>query len=145
MESQTGTYVLVLKNGVERTIQIGRRGNVLLAAGYYLYVGSAFGPGGVRARVSRHYRCKKKHHWHIDYITEVMDIDVTWYNHGPERLEHDWARALAEMHNTAVVKAIGNSDCHCESHFFYCADRPDCAFFYAAMGDEIELWQPQAS
>jgi len=41
-----------------------------LLPGYYIYIGSAFGPGGVRARMLRHLRADKPKHWHIDYLRE---------------------------------------------------------------------------
>ncbi len=38
--------------------------------GWYFYVGSARGSGGIRARVRRHFRHKKTAHWHIDRLTK---------------------------------------------------------------------------
>ncbi|MCK9541293.1 MAG: DUF123 domain-containing protein [Novosphingobium sp.] len=38
-------------------------------AGWYVYAGSARGPGGIRARLRRHFRRDKKRHWHIDDLT----------------------------------------------------------------------------
>src|ERR1017187_2023294 len=45
-----GTYVLVLRCSSNRTIRVGCLGSIRLRPGYYLYVGSGFGPGGLRAR-----------------------------------------------------------------------------------------------
>jgi Uri superfamily endonuclease len=63
-----GTYALILRSHSKATTQVGRWGRINLETGYYIYIGSAFGPGGVRARVSRHFRKEKRKHWHIDYL-----------------------------------------------------------------------------
>ncbi|MFQ5579314.1 MAG: DUF123 domain-containing protein [Nitrospiria bacterium] len=54
MKSEPGTYALILQSRSEARGQVGRLGQINLKPGYYIYVGSAFGPGGVQARVSRH-------------------------------------------------------------------------------------------
>ena len=51
-----------------------RFGKLTLAAGQYAYVGSAHGPGGLRARVGRHLRAEKPLHWHIDYLTAALPV-----------------------------------------------------------------------
>ena len=48
-----GTYVLVLRSDKNQTVQVGRWGLLNIHPGYYLYVGSAFGAGGVRAQAMR--------------------------------------------------------------------------------------------
>ena len=62
METAPGSYVLVLH--ISRVAQLGAHGS---KAGFYCYADSARGPGGLRARLSRHLRQHKKPHWHIDY------------------------------------------------------------------------------
>lgn len=42
-----------------------------MPAGWYVYAGSAQGPGGLRARVGRHLRKGKKPRWHIERLTET--------------------------------------------------------------------------
>ena len=37
--------------------------------GHYLYAGSAYGPGGIRARAARHLRRDKSRRWHVDWLT----------------------------------------------------------------------------
>ncbi|NIP37734.1 MAG: GIY-YIG nuclease family protein, partial [Candidatus Dadabacteria bacterium] len=70
MNSESGTYTLIYRNRSKTRVQVGRLGKIYIQPGYYIYVGSAFGPGGVRARVSRHFRKTKRSHWHIDYLRE---------------------------------------------------------------------------
>lgn len=45
----------------------------MLKPGWYVYSGSANGPGGIRARVGRHMRRAKRQHWHIDGLTGFAD------------------------------------------------------------------------
>ena len=62
-----GSYVLVLQNDTDFSKQIGSLGDIFFRKGYYVYIGSAM--NGLDARIMRHYRSKKKVHWHLDYIT----------------------------------------------------------------------------
>lgn len=55
-EAEPGTYALLLKLDKQERITVGKLGTFDLPAGYYLYVGSALGPGGLRARLTRHRR-----------------------------------------------------------------------------------------
>jgi hypothetical protein len=66
-----GTYVLVLQLYQLIKIEIGRLGLISFEPGYYLYTGSALGPGGLSGRISQHLRQKtqKRSHWHIDALT----------------------------------------------------------------------------
>lgn len=124
-----GTYILVLKSHSSNSIQIGRRGALETRPGYYLYVGSAFGPGGVRSRVARHCRKVKSKHWHIDYLREYVTPIAIWYSHAQIHLEHDWATALLRMKTTVPVTGFGCTDCKCKSHLFYTASNPELEVF----------------
>ncbi|MFW6137618.1 MAG: GIY-YIG nuclease family protein [Spirochaetota bacterium] len=74
---EQGSYVMILKNTADRTIQVGKLGMVHFRKGYYVYVGS--GMGSLHKRVARHYRACKKMHWHIDYLTPMyMKIEKTY-------------------------------------------------------------------
>lgn len=78
MKPEPGTYALILLSDSNARVQIGRWGEIELVPGYYLYVGSAFGPGGVRARVSRHCRADKPKHWHISFMHTTGNRVVAW-------------------------------------------------------------------
>ena len=54
MNAQPGSYALILQADRRRTVRIGRLGQLAVEPGCYVYVGSALGPGGVRARVGHH-------------------------------------------------------------------------------------------
>jgi Uri superfamily endonuclease len=50
MHSQTGTYALIFSAFHKRQPEIGKLGTLELKPGFYIYVGSAFGSGGLKAR-----------------------------------------------------------------------------------------------
>ena len=52
--------MLVLQSMHEQSILVGRLGTLDVHPGTYVYVGSAFGPGGLRARTNRHASANKK-------------------------------------------------------------------------------------
>ncbi len=51
-----------------KRLEIGRLGSFNIIPGFYAYVGSAFGPGGLRARIRHHLESVAQPHWHIDYL-----------------------------------------------------------------------------
>ena len=130
-----GTYALVMTLAEETCLQVGRLGAFTLPEGWYAYVGSALGPGGLRARLSRHTRAEKKLHWHIDYLLGQARLREVWYVEGPERRECAWARLLEDLPGTEVpVPGFGASDCRCRSHLFVVASRPSFAAFLRRAG-----------
>lgn len=114
-----GTYLLLMRLDVALTRSIGRLGTVTLAPGLYAYIGSAHGPGGLRARVGRHLRADKTPHWHIDALTAVATIQAVWIAAAPDRRECLWARTVARVPGVSVpVPGFGSSDCACATHLF---------------------------
>ena len=63
-----GSYLLLIRLAESLPLK-GRFAGQVLPAGHYVYAGSARGPGGLRARVSRHLRKRKKVRWHVDQLT----------------------------------------------------------------------------
>jgi len=120
-----GTYALILRCDAPDRRQVGALGSIEIRPGYYIYVGSALGPGGIRARVSRHLRKAGKLHWHIDYLRPNMPVVEIWFAEAALNLEHAWAEGLRQWDLTGIPAAgFGASDCRCESHLFYCDARP---------------------
>lgn len=141
MNSNPGTYALVLKSNTTTTIQIGRWGYLKINPGYYIYIGSAFGPGGVSSRVSRHCRLSKSKHWHIDYLREFTKPLFAFYSDEPVRLEHEWANALNNVKGISSISGFGCSDCHCESHLFFTAKKPELSEFVQVVGSDVKTWK----
>lgn len=119
LRNATGTYALVLACHQRQTVQIGRWGALATAPGHYIYVGSAFGPGGVGARLSRHFRLEKRLRWHIDYLRAVLRPVSAWISYAPERLEHLWAERLERAAGFTPIPGFGSSDCRCTAHLFH--------------------------
>lgn len=140
MESEPGTYTLIFRSRSKARVKIGRWRQIDLEPGYYLYVGSAFGPGGVKARVSRHCRSTKPKHWHIDYLRDFLHPVGAWYSHDMNRLEHQWAQVLSGMSGMFPIRGFGCSDCKCFSHLFQTSTAPDLALFSSIAGAKVESW-----
>jgi Uri superfamily endonuclease len=103
-----GTYLLILR--LDRDVvglPVGKLGALDFPAGYYLYIGSAFGPGGLPARLAYHAKRRKtRPHWHIDYLREHGELEEAWIIACPVRLEHAWVNALSAASDVQPV-AVG--------------------------------------
>ena len=118
--SKIGTYIVVLKSGCVRTIRIGRLGQLKINKGYYAYVGSAMGPGGVVSRLKHHSKISKKPHWHLDYLRAETEFYEAYALYSPERKECEWATFLSKIEAVnEPMKGFGSSDCRCYTHLFY--------------------------
>ena len=120
-----GTYALILRATDGRRLQVGCLGVLHVHPGYYVYVGSAFGPGGVRARIAHHQRVASRPHWHIDYLRPCTHLEYVWYTYDRQRREHQWAQGFAGLPGAAVpLVGFGASDCACVTHLFCFTERP---------------------
>lgn len=140
MQSRPGTYVHILECRDHALVEVGRWGRLAIAPGYYVYVGSAFGPGGVRARVLRHCRKDKAKHWHIDYLRDYMAPVIVWISYDAVRLEHRWAKSLAGMSGMQPINGFGCTDCTCPCHLFHSGTEPDFDRFSASVEGNVALW-----
>ena len=136
-----GAYALLLRLAEPAAAPTRAFSSAVLAPGTYLYAGSAWGPGGIRARVLRHARRAKARHWHIDSLTEVADLaGVLAFPGGRECGLIERGRALP---GTSVpIPGFGSSDCRsCAAHLL--AVPPDNGFaaLIAGLGDHAPLWQ----
>ena len=117
MRSAVGTYALLLRATDATHVDVGALGELEVVPGGYVYVGSAFGPGGVKARVGRHARCDGARHWHVDYLRATTDLLAAWVTYDDARRECDWAHALRQMDGASVpMPGFGASDCDCTAH-----------------------------
>jgi Uri superfamily endonuclease len=120
-----GTYALVLSLPEPQTAAIGRLGRFKFESGLYIYLGSAQGPGGVRARLGRHLRGGERLHWHIDYLVGAAQVWAYAYRlfegggGHPDSTECAWSQRLAAVPAASIpVPGFGASDCAsgCLSH-----------------------------
>jgi len=113
---ESGAYLLLVGLAGPRSVALGGRGELELDGGWYAYGGSAKGPGGLRARVARHFRRGKPRHWHIDQLTDdayaIAALAV------PGGKECALVRRLAASGAFATaLPGFGSSDCRsCEGH-----------------------------
>jgi len=120
LSGRKGTYVLILELAAVCKIAVGRLGVISFQRGHYAYVGSARGPGGLGARVSRHLSRPKKKRWHIDFLLERgRPREVMVFLSGIE--EASLATSLKSF--PQPVRGFGASDDPVsQSHLFYLGD-----------------------
>jgi Uri superfamily endonuclease len=123
-----GTYVLLLRLDNPGLIRVGRLGEYVFPAGWYVYVGSAHGPGGLATRLARHRRRAadgKRLRWHVDYLLERAYLVEVWSVVSGQRLECEWARVFVDAPGAEIpVPRFGSSDCRCPAHLIYFATHP---------------------
>ena len=125
MQSLPGTYTLVLSSSIEKPVKIGKLGTLFLKPGFYVYIGSAFGPGGLKARTRHHLKSSGRPHWHIDYLAPALRLHEIWYTYDPIRREHQWAEIHAGTRGASMpLPGFGSSDCGCRSHLFFYQSPP---------------------
>ncbi len=138
LPDQPGTYVLILRLPRLATIGVGRLGHFQFPAGWYAYAGSARGPGGLAARISRHLRSSKSLRWHVDYLRACARPVEIWYAVGTWKRECVWAQALIGLPGAFIpAPRFGASDCHCPAHLVCFAMPPDLAAFARAVGEPV--------
>ncbi|MDH7594115.1 MAG: DUF123 domain-containing protein [Methanomicrobiales archaeon] len=119
-----GVYCLILRSEGAR-IEIGSLCDVEFWPGYYIYTGSALGPGGL-VRVKRHLDLavhrNRNPRWHLDYLLlhERFSPVGAICGSTAERLEC----AVATEIGGECIPGFGSSDCSCRSHLFYRSQDP---------------------
>ncbi len=114
-----GSYLLMFTLDQTLYIDIGKYREVFFQEGNYLYAGSAFGPGGLNARVKRHLSTDKKKKWHLDWIRPSLSFISGWYILG-KNLECEWSQKISRMDGVFIpLFKMGASDCKqgCPAHF----------------------------
>ena len=118
-----GVYCLVLRLPRPRWVAPGKLGHGRLAAGWYVYVGSA--KRNLTARLTRHLRYEKRVHWHIDYLRAVARVEQIWvwpWTDGGECRTNARIQALSGA--GVPWRGFGSSDCGCSSHLTVFAEKP---------------------
>jgi Uri superfamily endonuclease len=121
LPASKGIYLLVFYLSQVTEITIGRQGKQTFAAGWWFYVGSAYGPGGLRARLKHHIAHKHKRlHWHLDYFRPYAQLNELLLFDESRDFEHQIADYLGTELKLAYPEVgFGASDCDCPSHMFY--------------------------
>jgi Uri superfamily endonuclease len=136
---EKGTYILILRLSESAHLTIGKLGAFDFPGGYYAYVGSAFGPGGLRGRLKHHLAPVAKPHWHIDYLRQTAPVYEVWYFISDTRHEHQWADVVCSMPGAVMpVSRFGASDCQCETHLIHFRERPEFGGFCELIGGTIQ-------
>ena len=143
LPDRPGTYTLILSLARPTIIDVGRLGRFRFPEGWYAYAGSARGPGGLAARISRHLRAAGPLHWHVDYLRACARPIAAWYIVGPQKRECAWAQALSALPGGSIpAPRFGASDCRCPAHLIHFAAPPDLKAFTHAVGEPVleEQW-----
>ncbi len=146
MPTARGTYLLILHVADDvPDLAIGQLGTFTFAAGYYLYVGSAFGSGGLAARLKHHHRIDKPHmHWHIDYLRAVAHLCEIWSTTYPQPLETQWCQALHDAAwLTQPIPRFGASDTRNPTHLFYSPTYPSLKRLSHALFTPLDPLAPE--
>ena len=141
LPDEKGTYVLIASVPQMKRIAIGRLGKFDIVPGFYAYVGSAFGAGGLRARIGHHLESTTSPHWHIDYLLQVAEPLEAWYTTADQKLEHHWANLLQNASQFRIpIARFGSSDYHRSrlSHLFYSKRRAAFAWFQQQLAERFE-------
>ncbi len=132
-EARPGTYIVIYRLDADLTgLRVGALGTFDLPAGYYAYVGSAFGAGGVQARVGRHLTpVKVKPKWNVDHLTPHTRAVEAWWTHDPIKRECTWSRVLAgSPEYDCPASEFGSRDCRsCPAHLYHSLHRPSIRDF----------------
>jgi endonuclease-3 len=111
-----GTYSLVIELSAGATVDVGALGRHAFEPGWYVYTGSAFGPGGF-ARVERHRELARgerdARHWHVDYLLRHPDSAIRTV---VTTADADIECAVARRLPPGPVDGFGASDCDCPTH-----------------------------
>jgi Uri superfamily endonuclease len=143
IEPEPGTYALVLSARANGLVRVGRLGLLPLQPGFYVYVGSALGSGGVRARLAHHLKTSQRPHWHIDYLRRHTSLAEVWYCYDRASWEHAWAQCLGTLPGASVPLAgFGSSDCQCESHLYFFQSRPSRNAFVRSLRASCQRHPP---
>ena len=125
MQALPGTYALIFSAAQKDQLAVGKIGTLRLQPGFYVYVGSAFGPGGLKARIRHHSRRAAHPHWHIDYLSSALELKEIWYTCDPVHREHQWATIISNTRgSSAPLAGFGSSDCRCNTHLSFFKSKP---------------------
>lgn len=114
-EADSGLYALLIELRTRASVAVGRLGRLTFSPGYYVYVGSA--KLNLRSRLARHWRRRKRLHWHVDYLLRrgrpADAVRFPWRAGGECALVRS---ALDSGLAHVPAPGFGSSDCRCPAH-----------------------------
>lgn len=141
-----GTYVVVYYlPAAAGGVTIGDLGTFNFPGGYYAYLGSAFGAGGVRRRTHRHLtHPSERPRWNVDFLKPLCTPVAVWWTHDRDKAEFDWAAALAALPGASFpAPRFGAADNRgAEAHLVRFAERPAVTAFRRRVARRIEGHAP---
>lgn len=141
-----GTYVVFFHlPGAAGAVTIGDLGTFDFPAGFYAYLGSAFGPGGVRKRTHRHLtRRSDRPKWNIDHLKPLCTPVAVWWTHDRRKVEFDWARVLGSLPASSFpAPAFGAADNKdAEAHLVRFDRMPSFSLFRQRVVNEMDGHAP---
>jgi Uri superfamily endonuclease len=125
LNNHPGTYALLFECKSPFKVVVGKLGPVRISTGYWVYVGSAFGPGGLRSRLAHHLKSSPRPHWHLDYIKNALHLLKIWTTTDAVKREHEWAAAFSTLKDASrPIAKFGATDCACRSHLIHLHQPP---------------------
>ncbi len=126
-DNRLGTYIVVYTVGTPSTVTVRSRCTYALPAGHYVYIGSAFNSGGVKARVSWHLDPTKPPLKNVDFLKPFARPIETWWSFRRGEQECPWSALMAakrEYHCPAPK--FGAIDCLiCPANLYFTEGPPD--------------------
>ncbi len=115
-EHHPGAYALLIRLDRPARLAIASLGRPELPSGLYLYAGSAWGTGGIGARLRRHARRGGRRHWHIDHLRAAGKLIAAQAFPGARECDV-LACALSRAGSMVPLPGFGATDCrHCPAH-----------------------------
>ncbi|MFQ5776179.1 MAG: DUF123 domain-containing protein [Kiloniellaceae bacterium] len=116
MPEGAGAYILLVALDGPLALDAATLAAAVLGPGRYAYCGSAYGPGGLAARLGRHLHRDKAVRWHIDRLTTAGRVVAVLALPGGRECDL-FARVLACPGASVPVPGFGSSDCRrCPAH-----------------------------
>ncbi len=119
-----GTYALVINIRHQQHVRVGSLGDLCLAPGWWVYVGSAMGHTSmsIERRIGHQFSIAQYPHWHIDYILRTIgEATAAVWAESVIRDECRLSRALADSDQFKPgPRRFGASDCRagCYTHLY---------------------------
>jgi len=116
-----GSYVIIGRLDNDIQLSSGPFSEFELMRGHYGYSGSAFGPGGLFSRISRHLNPDTKRFWHFDHLKASLNFEEILFSSRSVKQECDFIKEIKKMEKvTFPIPRFGAADCRekCPAHLF---------------------------